>query len=69
MLAQHYRGYEIQACTHGGWVIYRGDKQLTDKPVDSKVAARDLIDLWERDAEYEGYCDGAAARRAERDYE
>jgi hypothetical protein len=48
MLAFRYRGYEVQACTHGGWVIYHNGKLLTLKPLDSKIVAKELIDSWER---------------------
>jgi hypothetical protein len=31
--------------------------------------AKRMIDGWEREAEYEQYCESAASARAERDYE
>lgn len=62
MLSTEYRGYEIQACTHGGYAIYYAGKH-TQVNVDSKTEATRIIDYWKKQEDYEGYCDSAASSR------
>jgi len=64
MLSVYYRGYEIQACTHGGHHIYQNGKP-THAVVDTVKEAKGVIDSWIYQEAYERDCESMEARRHE----